>query len=261
MKRSAIVLLLLPGALAGIAIVNAAIAADAGSDSLWMRAVRLSELSRDLVPGSVESYMQEVDKHGQPKDEDKYSHSWGRIYLRDDGEVSYQSVKVIKDGKDITDEERAKEREREENQKEDEDSESFSSGGYSPFNPDAQGRVSIERLGGSEGAAGRDLVRYKFVERPADKGGEEFSGTAWFDEDAGIPVRIEYTTDPLPKHVKRMLTTIEYTYSAPDTLVPARMIFDGSGGFLFIKKHFHGEMEFSDYWRLPEGYEGPGGEN
>ncbi len=227
--------------------------ADTPADSLWLRAVNLSEESKDLVPGTIESYMQEMDKHGKPKDEDKYRHSWGKLCLRDDGEIEYESVKVIKDGEDITEEERAKERERQE--EEDEDSDGINPEGYSPFDADSQDRMFIERLEETETADGKDLAVYRFVKLPADKDDEEVIGKAWFDIATAVPVRIEYTTDPLPKRVKRMVTTMEYIYSAPDTLVVGKMIVDATGGILFIKKHFRAKMIFTDHWLRPEGYE------
>jgi hypothetical protein len=237
----------------GLSIVASA---DTPTDSLWLRAVNLSEQSKDLVPGTMESHMQEVDKHGKPKDDDKYRHTWGKLSLGDNGEVEYVPVKVIKNGEDITEEEQTKERERQEKEDE-EDSEGFTTEGYTPFNAEVQDRMSIERLDETEVVDGRDLIVYKFVEHPDDEDDDEVTGTAWFDTATGVPVRIEYTADPLPKRVKRMVTTMEYAYSAPDTLVAKRMIMDATGGMLFIKKHFHMEMTFDGYWRLPEDYEEP----
>jgi len=245
---------LVTGVVLGLSIMASA---ETPTDSLWLRAVDLSEQSRDLVPGTMESFMQEVDKHGKPKDEDKYRHSWGQLSLNGDGEVEYEPAKVIKDGEDITEEEQAKERERQEKEDE-EDSESFTSEGYTPFRGGAQDRMSIERLDETEMVDGRGLVVYKFVEHPADDDDEDddkVAGTVWFDVATGVPVKMEYTPDPLPKRVKRMITTMEYAYAAPDTLVVKRMIMDATGGLLFIKKHFHMEMTFDEYWRLPEGYE------
>jgi len=227
-----------------------AASADTPADSLWVRAVNLSEQSKDLVPGTIESYVQEVDKHGKPKDEGKYQHGWGKLSLGDSGKVEYEPVKVIENGEDITEEEQAKERERQE-KKNEKDSDSFTAEGYTPFNAEVQDRMSIESLDKTEMVDGKDLVVYEFVEHPEDEDDNEVTGKAWFDIAAGVPVKIEYTTDPLPKHVKRMVTTMEFNYSAPDTLVVGRMIMDVTGGILFIKKHFHMEMTFAEYWRLP----------
>ncbi|MGD8628437.1 MAG: hypothetical protein PVH52_05110 [bacterium] len=250
--KKRLLLLLVPAA--GLAmLLSLAARAEAPKDSLWFKAVKLQEQSRDLVPGTVESFMQEVDKHGKPKNEDKYRHSWGKLSLNDDGDVEYESVKAIEDGEDITEKERAEERERQE-KRDEEDSNSFTSEGYTPFREEAQDRISIERLDETEPVDGRELIAYKFVEHPEDDDAE-VRGTVWFDRAAGVPVRMEYTTDPLPKRVKRMITTMEYAYSAPATLVVKKMTMDATGGILFIKKHFHVEMTFDDYWRLPEGYE------
>jgi hypothetical protein len=228
--------------------------AGAPADSLWLKAVGLAEKSKDLVPGSIESYMQEVDKHGNPKHEEDFRHSWGRLSLGEDGKVEYESVKVLEKGKDVTEEERAKEAKRREKGG-DEDSDGFSVEGYSPFDTEAQDRMSIVRCEETESADGKDLAVYEFVEHPGADRKEEVSGKAWLDISTGVPVKIEYTSDPLPKRVKRMTTTVEYRYSPPDTLVPERFTMDVTGGILFIKKHFHMEMTFSDHWRLPEGYD------
>jgi hypothetical protein len=228
--------------------------ADTITDSLWIGAVDLAEQNRDLVPGTIESYMQEVDKHGKPKDEDKYRHSWAKLTLNADGEVEYESIKVIDDGEDITAEEQAREREKRDEQ-DDEDSRSFTTRGYSPFRRSAQERMSIERMEETDVLDGMDLVVYRFTEHPEDEDGEKVTGTAWFDPATGVPVKMEYTTDPLPKRVKRMITTMEYASPAPDSLIVKRMTMDVTGGILFIKKHFHMEMTFGDHWRLPEGYE------
>ena len=248
-------LVLIPMLATGFAMVlPLAAGAETITDSLWIGAVDLAEQNRDLVPGTMESYVQEVDKHGKPKDEDKYRHTWAKLSLNADGEIEYGSVKVIDNGKDITEQEQAREREKRDEEN-DGDSKSFTTKGYSPFRIGARERVSIQRMEETEVVDGMDLIVFKFVEHPEDEDGEEFTGTAWFDPASGVPVRMEYTTDPLPKRVKRMITAMEYFYSAPDSLVVKRMTVDVTGGMLFIKKHFHMEMTFGDHWRLPEGYE------
>jgi hypothetical protein len=204
----------------------------------------------------MRTYVQEVDKHGEPKDEDKYRESLGTLSLRDDGTIEYEPVKVIKDGEDITEEEIAKEEKRRAEGDGDE-SESDEMEGYSPFESDSQERVVIYRTGTEEVLDGRRTVIFEFAERTEDD--EEYIGKAWLEVDTGVPVKIEHTVDPLPKRVKRMVTTMDYEYFPPDSLVVARVYVEATGGILFIKKHFRMNMTFSDYWRLPEGYEESGG--
>ena len=81
-------LLLLP--LAGPATARA----QDGPDSLWAKAVSLYEANADRVPGSLYMHMQEVDKHGEPKD-DKGQEIWTRLYLNEDGEVDAELVKML----------------------------------------------------------------------------------------------------------------------------------------------------------------------
>jgi hypothetical protein len=223
-------------------------------DSLWLRAVALSEMNDDLVPGSIRTRMQEVDKHGEPKDGEKYRESWAKLSLGEDGEVEFETVKVMDDGEDITAEWKAEEEERKaKRDDEDEESESHEMEDYNPFDPESQERMSIDRLSTGEVVDGKNTVMYEFTEHTEDD--EEVRGRAWLETDTGVPVRVEYTVDPLPKRVKHMATTMEYEYVAPDSLVVKSMFIEATGGILFIKKHFHMSMTFTDYWRLPEGYE------
>ena len=221
------------------------------ADSLWIKAVALSELNDDLVPGLMKMHMQEMDKHGRPKDEDKYYEYWSRLFLDDSGEMDFETVKVIENGKDKTDEAKAKERERDED--EDSDGESRSMERYDPFDPDKQGRLSVARLDTVAAIDGKSAVAYEFSEHTDDD--KVITGTAWLETATGIPIRVQYVTDPLPKRVKRMVTTMEYEYAGPDSLIVKQTSIEATGGFLFIKKHFQMDMTFGEYWRLPEDYE------
>jgi hypothetical protein len=224
--------------------------AEMPADSLWLKAVALSELNDNLVPGLMKMHMQEMDKHGRPKDEDKYYEYWSRLFLGDDGKVDFETVKVIENGKDKTEE--AKARERENDEDEDDDGESRSMERYDPFDPDIQERLSATRLDTAATINGRSAFAYEFTEHADDK---VINGTAWLEVATGIPIRVHYVTDPLPKRVKRMVTTIEYEYAGPDSLIVKQTSIEATGGFLFLKKHFQMDMTFGEYWRLPEAYE------
>lgn len=239
------------GCVAGLALCCVSLAQGTPADSLWQKAVELMDTNDDLVPGTMKTFMQEVDKHGEAKDENKYRESWGRLYLREDGEIEYEPLKIIEDGEDVTEEEIAKEEERKE--EDDEDSESDSMEGYSPFDMDSQDRMSAKRSGEGEIIDGKSTVEFEFTEETEED--EEYSGKVWLEAGTGVPVKVEYTVDPLPKRVKRMVTTMAYEFFAPDSIVVGGMSVDATGGILFIKKHFHMEMTFDNYWRLPEGYE------
>ena len=231
--------------------------AEAPTDSLWLKAVAISEKNDDLVPGLMKMHMQEVDKHGEPKDLDKYHEVWSTLSLGEDGEVEYEMIKTVENGEDVTEEEKAKEerekaREKDSDGQEGGDAESHEMRGYNPFDPENQDAVSIVALGDGLAVNGKNTAVYEFSERTRDD--VEISGKVWLEVDTGIPVRVEYTPDPLPKRVKHMVTTMEYEHIYPDSLFVRHMFVEVTGGILFIKKHFHMDMTFDDYWRLPEGY-------
>jgi hypothetical protein len=223
--------------------------AETPADSLWLTAVALSELNDNLVPGLMKMHMQEMDKHGRPKDDDKYHEYWSRLSLGEDGKVGFETIKVIENGEDKTEEAKAKEREKDEG----DDGESHSMDRYDPFDTDNQARLSISRLDTTALIDGKSAIAYEFTEQ-ADED-KTITGTAWLEATTGIPIRVQYVTDPLPKRVKRMVTTMEYEYAGPDSLIVRQTSIEATGGFLFIKKHFQMDMTFGEYWRLPEDYE------
>ncbi len=234
-----------------------------GVDSLWARALTLSEANGDWVPGSIYVHMQEVDKHGEPK-QDKVKEVWSRLYLGEGGEVESEILKVLDSGKDVTEEERAR-REREEveendgrdDEKDDDGDGRVTVEGYSPFDPGKQDGVTVKPTGLEQVIDGKHCAVFEFEDRrEGDEDGDDdglvFTGKAWLETGTGIPVRIEFTSDPLPKRVKRMDTTVTYEYAGPDSWYARSTHVEATGGFLFIKKHFRMDMTFSDYWRLPE---------
>jgi hypothetical protein len=226
--------------------------AQAPTDSLWGKAVALWSLNDDLVPGLMKMHMQEVDKHGKIKDEDKYHEVWSALKLGEDGDVEYEMIKTIDDGEDVTEKEKAKrEKDRDD---EGENSRSHEMESYVPFESENQDKISVKGVGPGEVINGSRTALYEFTEPTEDD--VVISGRAWLEAESGAPVKIEYTPDPLPKRVKRMVTTMEFDHIAPDSLVVSKMLVDVTGGILFIKKHFHMSMTFDAYWRLPEGYEG-----
>jgi hypothetical protein len=226
-----------------------ALSAEPASDSLWARAVALWGANDDLVPGLIEMRMQEVDKEGRAKHEGEFQEIRSALSLGEDGEIRYETLRVVENGEDVTALEKARADERKEKGGGD-DSGSHEVERYSPFDPSSQAGVSERALGGGGIVGGRNTMLYEFTETGED--GRKVMGKAWLDAGSGSPVVIEYTLDPLPSRVKRMTTRLEYEQAASDSLVVRRMVMDVSGGFLFFKKHYHMDMEFDDYWRLPE---------
>ena len=232
-----------------------------GADSLWAKAVSLHEANDRWVPGSIYIHAQETDKHGEPKDK-RGDEIWTRLFLNEAGEVEDELVKILENGEDKTEEEKAK-REREEAEEEDGGEEGDGDGefrleGYAPFDPKNGDLLTITPTGREEMVNGRRCAVFEFtgpMERDEeDDDDEEWTvmGHAWLEAETGVPFKVEYTTDPLPKRVKKMSTTILYEFEEPDTWYAESMSVQATGGILFIKKHFHMNMTFDDHWLMPE---------
>lgn len=237
-----------------IALITVPVPAGAESaDSLWAEAVSLMDASAGWVPGNIYMHMQEVDKHGEPK-EDRGHEVWTRLYLREDGEVDSEMVKVLDNGEDVTEKERARAEEEEED---DDGGGRMTMESYSPFDPEHQDGLAASPTGQEEIVDGRLCAVFEFVdERKSEDEDDDNDGTvigkAWIEYETGIPLKIEYTTDPLPKRVKKMITTVHYEYQGPGEWYAKSMSIRATGGILFIKKHFHMNMAFSEFWRLPD---------
>jgi|GEM_PF-386979 len=247
---------------------DSARAAAPAHPALWMQAVSIFELNKDLVPGKVSQKIQELEKDGRVKSETDVDVAFS---LDGAGKIKTDVVKASKDGKDITAEQRkktdeaAKKQAKEDAKKaakkdaageSDEHSHSFSLDD-TPFNPERQNDVRVTETARGEALDGTRCACFEFSypeKRPAGAKGKPatIKGTAWIEESSGRPVKLEYVSDPLPKHVKSMSTTLRYGTDANDSWVVKEMIFEARGGFLFIAKAIRGDISLGDYWKYVE---------
>ncbi len=257
-----------PASRAAEAVDSARVAAPA-HPALWMQAVSIFELNKNLVPGKVFQKIQELEKDGRVKSETDVDVA---LSLDDAGKIKTEIVKASKDGKDITAEQRKKADETAKKQakddaakkaskkdaagESDEHSHSFSLDD-TPFNPERQNDVHVTETARGETIDGTRCACFEFSypeKRPAGAKGKPatIKGKAWIDESSGHPVKLEYVSDPLPKHVKSMSTTLRYGADANDSWVVKEMIFEARGSFLFIGKSIRGDISLGDYWKYEE---------
>lgn len=191
-----------------------------------------------------------LNRNGDP---DMINISTYRTYLDEKGEIGSELVSVINNGKDVTQEERArleKERAKDEAKGEDGTSEVHNvklSLEESPFHPDNQERIQLTPVEEERTIDGITCRRFDYS-LPLENNTR--IGTAWLDIDTGAPVLHEFTTDPLPPRVKEMSTTVRFKYAPEGDFYTTRAVFEGVGGFLFIKKSFRGSMVFENYWEF-----------
>jgi hypothetical protein len=79
-----------------------------------------------------------------------------------------------------------------------------------------------------------------------------WNGMTWLDENTGVPLKLEFSLEPLPKRIRSLWTIYLYEISETNNWVLKKITISGQGGFLFIKKKFRSTTVFSDYGRQPE---------
>jgi hypothetical protein len=126
----------------------------------------------------------------------------------------------------------------------------------SPFNPQRQKAVSYQARSERQSLYGRLCHRFDFTYRTeiVRKGEAEkltWQGLAWLEEGSGMPVKLEFSLEPLPSRIRSLWTIYTYEASPPDIWVLKKITITGTGGFLFIKKRFRSTTIFSDYRRPP----------
>jgi hypothetical protein len=220
---------------------------------LWAQAVAVFDAGKELVPGTVLQKIQELDDEGRVKSELNIE---TRLALDEAGSISSDIVRASKNGKDVTAEQRKKAKEAERrNAKGDSNgrSHAFSLEG-GPFDPEIQDKVRVAATESRDTIDGRTCAVFEFSY--PEKGNERsknrastVSGTAWIDTESGRPAKLEFMPDPLPKHVKHMLTTLRFGADEAGSWVVREVRFDVSGSFLFFGKRILGDFRFSDYWR------------
>ncbi|RJR26647.1 MAG: hypothetical protein C4574_07040 [Candidatus Latescibacterota bacterium] len=249
-----------------IAHAAAVLALQAGSvvPALWTKAVEIYEANKNLVPGTMTQTVEELDGDAAVKSSTVSALRFSPDPAAEQG-VATEIVSVVKDGKDVTAEQRKElDKQREKRAKEakkkadktGERSHSVSSND-SPFNPDFQKSVAVTERGARETIAGRGCAAFDFTYARTDEENPKakpytVKGTAWLDEETGAPLKVESTRDPLPRGAKRMSSTFLYEIRPDGSWVLKEMVFEGAGGILFIKKSFRMKASFADHWLYEE---------
>jgi hypothetical protein len=227
--------------------------------NLWRRALDVYAKNRAWYPQHIAILSEVLNRHGQP-----YSVTELFFATRVDagGRMLTELTRALKNGEDISEEMKAKVEIRHPSdemapQKEESLTVSLSD---SPFNPERQGQVEFHPSAEKERLFGHVCRRFDFSYRTEliRKGESEklaWTGMAWLDEASGVPVKLEFTIDPLPSRIRSLWTIYLYETAHPGKWVVKNITIAGSGSFLFIKKRFRSTTTFSDYRLQPRNKE------
>ena len=118
-----------------------------------------------------------------------------------------------------------------------------------PYHPDNQDNISVTRLSQSRMINGINCTGFEYI---LDLGERTKSGTVWLHAESGLPVEQEFSYEPLPRNVREIEYQAFYRHHPDGTYYISKMTYSGIGQMLFIKKTFHGEFTYSEYWRRPQ---------
>ncbi len=252
----ALLIVCLHPASAGTTALDSAPAAPGADPSpLWQKALDVFQKNRDWFPGKVAVRSEILDRKGRP---DSVSRLFFDVLFDDRGEARTELTQAFKNDKDVSAEMKKKlalsaAKEEKDAKKNNRYTVSMAD---TPFNPEKQQHVTVRASAEKQLLFGRVCQRFDFSFRTSigrkDKTENlTWIGKAWLDENSGIPIKLEFSFEPLPKNVHSFWSIYLYETSPADVWTLKEIRVEGQGGFLFIKKGFRSTTVFSDYRRRP----------
>ena len=203
---------------------------------LWNRATQIFKNNLEWSPGKMVLISDNLDRKGEIKAREERTVGY---YKNSSGEIESQIISVTKNGEDITEEEREKEQKE---SKENENSPPFPN----PLDPETRDITNIDYTGRLESIDGRRCQVINFRMKAEEK--RDYVGEIWITEDQGVPILITGWMEPLPRFVTELIMRVEYT-ADPSAWYMKSIFFEGSGKFLFLRRHYRSTMRFSEYFR------------
>jgi hypothetical protein len=203
-------------------------------DSVWNKALEVSEKNKNYRAKNIVMYIDDLNKDG-----DVVSSQEIHQKIRQSNEIKYDTIKVLKDGKDIT-EESLKKRKEQKNKRASflEDNDIFSM--------KVQNKITSEKIG-SQLIDGFVTHVYSYSYNKNDK--ENYQGKAWINTKTGEPIKIEYTMNPLPMGLKNL--TVLYNYETQNNKTYIKTIkANGEASFLLFKKIFRMKVDLKNYKQM-----------
>jgi hypothetical protein len=223
-------------------------AADVPKDLLWRKAVAVAAANADWVPGLVITRSEVLHK-GETV---AVHEMWQRSKLGLKGEVVMETIKMLEDGKDVTNPEKKKSNAKSEAKK------TGGNGGGNPFDAAVQDQLTLKVMDRSRTIAGRDCVGYAFELRNTN--GPVVRGIAWLEKGTGVPWEIDnMTLEPLPdKQLKHLTLTARYETTTNGIWLATTMTANITMSVMFIKVDARTTTTFSEHWKKPQHETTPG---
>lgn len=248
-------LVFMPSTIMATAALAAAEGTGVNPSGLWQKALAVYQKNNDLIPGKMEVVSELLDRRGRPGSVSKF---YFKIIVDDQGKAHSELTQAFRDNRDVSVEMKKRMEIRDaEQEKNSKNKETLTiSMGDNPFNPDKQKNVKVHAHAEKQLLFGRMCRRFDFsfkadIGRKNQEENPTWVGKAWLEESSGIPVKLEFSFEPLPKHVNSLWTIYRYEINDAGDWFLKEIMVQGRGGFLFIKKGFRSSTRFSDYRRWP----------
>jgi hypothetical protein len=226
------------------------------AEACWQKGVQAALLAKDYVPGRIYIKFEKLDGDGKTKEQNE---TWLELLP---GDKETKLIKTLENGKDITKEALEKEKEEKKEKGKKKDGDHFinlSSEGIVPFLTNAKKPVAYQYLG-KEIANGAECYVFEFKKEYIQKkeSKEEtvsHQGKIWLDAVSGMPVKSQYTIDPLPSIVKQMEMNTTFIQEGDKFFIKDhKMVI--KAGFLFFKKRIRISFVLGGYRKSDKGNPG-----
>lgn len=235
-------------------VLSLSCALPGGAEDLWAKAVELAASSKDRVPGRLVVISEVMDGKGRVQESSELHLA---VTANPDGTLDQDVLKSSKDGKDTTAETRASAARAREEQpsgkkapRERGGSASIGFDNAGVFDPALQDGTRASATGERRTVDGKTCVGYAFRQKSAETEEGTLVGTACLEEATGSPLEVQYTSEPLPRHVKELTTTVRYAMTPQGGWEGREMVVEGEGGMLFIKRRFRITMRQDEFFTL-----------
>ena len=207
------------------------------SSALWKAAVEKRRKSEYLVPTRIHAISRRLNGAGTVKSEE---HEFFSIQYTSSGVAVIHLLHAVKNGRDVTEQNRQKLVSAREERKEFEK-------GKTPFDPDMQDRLTL----GSpyrEKEGDTDLLSFPFT---LLSGEYRFTGIARITEQEGSPYDARYNPSPLPLFAQFLEIRMFFAAHGEHRYVVSNVTYRYAGSFLFFRQYGEGSIEIGGWIELP----------
>jgi len=185
-------------------------------DPFWQKAVEVAQANKGWVPGFRVLKIEIIDKHGKVEQSEE---ALLDFMSTENGDAPAGS-NVDPSSLDIV--------------------------GKSPFEPEFQKAISAYPTGETNNVEGKQCIMYEYVWQREDT---VLTGTAWLEQETGIPVKTEFSENERAKAEvsPRQHVTVVFWSESYDAWFPKRMIMEIEAGFLVFGRSVRITVDYGDY--------------